>query len=51
MEQDFNSISILLSTGTSNSGVKYKGHVEIPNLSDENDIDEVEVSTVALDNC
>ncbi|EMP27319.1 Activator of 90 kDa heat shock protein ATPase like protein 1 [Chelonia mydas] len=31
-------------TGTSKSGVKYKGHVEIPNLSDENDVDEVEVS-------
>ncbi|KAJ7345040.1 hypothetical protein JRQ81_000990 [Phrynocephalus forsythii] len=30
-------------TGTSNSGVKYKGHVEIPNLSDENDVDEVEI--------
>ncbi|XP_020841830.1 activator of 90 kDa heat shock protein ATPase homolog 1 [Phascolarctos cinereus] len=31
-------------TGTSKSGVKYKGHVEIPNLSDENDVNEVEVS-------
>lgn len=31
--------------GTSKTGVKYKGYVEIPNLSDENDIDEVEVST------
>ncbi|XP_005301712.2 activator of 90 kDa heat shock protein ATPase homolog 1 isoform X2 [Trachemys scripta elegans] len=31
-------------TGTSKSGVKYKGHVEIPNLSDENDVDEVEIS-------
>ncbi|KAG9481715.1 hypothetical protein GDO78_010774 [Eleutherodactylus coqui] len=29
-------------TGHSNSGVKYKGHVEIPNLSDENDPSEVE---------
>ncbi|NXX56098.1 AHSA1 ATPase, partial [Scopus umbretta] len=29
-------------TGTSKTGVKYKGYVEIPNLSDENDIDEVE---------
>lgn len=26
--------------------MKYKGHVEIPNLSDENDVDEIEVSTV-----
>ncbi|XP_044292081.1 activator of 90 kDa heat shock protein ATPase homolog 1 [Varanus komodoensis] len=34
-------------TGTSNTGVKYKGHVEIPNLSDENDVDEIEIS-VAL---
>lgn len=31
--------------GTSKTGVKYKGYVEIPNLSDENDIDEIEVST------
>uniref|UniRef100_A0A8C8RZN0 Activator of 90 kDa heat shock protein ATPase homolog 1 n=1 Tax=Pelusios castaneus TaxID=367368 RepID=A0A8C8RZN0_9SAUR len=31
-------------TGTSASGVKYKGYVEIPNLSDENDVDEVEIS-------
>ncbi|XP_067388705.1 activator of 90 kDa heat shock protein ATPase homolog 1 [Emydura macquarii macquarii] len=31
-------------TGTSESGVKYKGHVEIPNLSDENDVDEIEIS-------
>ncbi|KAM6335791.1 activator of 90 kDa heat shock protein ATPase homolog 1 isoform 2-T2 [Podargus strigoides] len=30
-------------TGTSKTGVKYKGFVEIPNLSDENDIDEVEI--------
>ncbi|KAL2303836.1 hypothetical protein Nmel_009115 [Mimus melanotis] len=30
-------------TGTSKTGVKYKGYVEIPNLSDENDIDEVEI--------
>ncbi|XP_053553340.1 activator of 90 kDa heat shock protein ATPase homolog 1 [Bombina bombina] len=30
-------------TGISKSGVKYKGHVEIPNLSDENDPSEVEV--------
>ncbi|XP_074854884.1 activator of 90 kDa heat shock protein ATPase homolog 1 [Carettochelys insculpta] len=31
-------------TGTSKLGVKYKGHVDIPNLSDENDVDEVEIS-------
>ncbi|XP_066483898.1 activator of 90 kDa heat shock protein ATPase homolog 1 [Tiliqua scincoides] len=30
--------------GTSSTGVKYKGHVEIPNLSDENDVSEVEIS-------
>lgn len=29
--------------GQSQSGVKYKGHVEIPNLSDENDPSEVEI--------
>ena len=34
---------MLLLTGTSKSGVQYKGHVEIPNLSDENSVDEVEV--------
>uniref|UniRef100_A0A8D0GZF8 Activator of HSP90 ATPase activity 1 n=1 Tax=Sphenodon punctatus TaxID=8508 RepID=A0A8D0GZF8_SPHPU len=31
-------------TGTSLSEVKYKGYVEIPNLSDENDVDEIEIS-------
>ncbi|XP_061467829.1 activator of 90 kDa heat shock protein ATPase homolog 1 [Rhineura floridana] len=31
-------------TGTSNTGVKYKGHVEIPNLSDENEVNEIEIS-------
>lgn len=36
-------IILLLLTGTSKSGVQYKGHVEIPNLSDENSVDEVEV--------
>ncbi|XP_069494094.1 activator of 90 kDa heat shock protein ATPase homolog 1 [Ambystoma mexicanum] len=30
-------------TGTSKSGVKFKGHVEIPNLSDENDPSEVDI--------
>ncbi|XP_029453524.1 activator of 90 kDa heat shock protein ATPase homolog 1 isoform X2 [Rhinatrema bivittatum] len=29
--------------GTAPTGVKYKGHVEIPNLSDENDPSEVEI--------
>lgn len=37
--------NIILIAGTSKTGVKYKGYVEIPNLSDENDVDEVEVST------
>lgn len=37
-----NDLALLL-TGTSKSGVQYKGHVEIPNLSDENSVDEVEV--------
>lgn len=37
-----NDVALLL-TGTSKSGVQYKGHVEIPNLSDENSVDEVEV--------
>ena len=35
---------MLLLTGTSKSGVQYKGHVEIPNLSDENRVDEMEIS-------
>lgn len=37
--------NVIIIAGTSKTGVKYKGYVEIPNLSDENDIDEVEVST------
>lgn len=36
--------NIIVIAGTSKTGVKYKGYVEIPNLSDENDADEVEVS-------
>ncbi|XP_048340972.1 activator of 90 kDa heat shock protein ATPase homolog 1 [Sphaerodactylus townsendi] len=31
-------------TGVATTGVKNKGHVEIPNLSDENDIDDIEIS-------
>lgn len=30
--------------GTSNSGIKYKGNVEVPNLSDENDMDDLDIS-------
>lgn len=30
--------------GTSKKGIKYKGTVEIPNLSDENDMDDLDVS-------
>lgn len=41
-EEEISDIALLL-TGTSKSGVQYKGHVEIPNLSDENSVDEVEV--------
>lgn len=41
-EKETDNIALLL-TGTSKSGVQYKGHVEIPNLSDENSVDEVEV--------
>ncbi|XP_038646376.1 activator of 90 kDa heat shock protein ATPase homolog 1-like [Scyliorhinus canicula] len=32
--------------GTSKTGINYKGTVEIPNLSDENDIDDIDVSFV-----
>lgn len=31
-------------TGTSKIGIKYKGIVEIPNLSDENDMDDLDIS-------
>lgn len=41
-EEEANDTALLL-TGTSKSGVQYKGHVEIPNLSDENSVDEIEV--------
>lgn len=30
--------------GKTKSGVKYKGSVEVPNLSDENDMDDLDVS-------
>lgn len=30
--------------GTNKIGIKYKGTVEIPNLSDENDMDDLDVS-------
>ncbi|XP_034015357.1 activator of 90 kDa heat shock protein ATPase homolog 1b [Thalassophryne amazonica] len=30
-------------TGKSNAGVKYKGTVEVPNLSDENDVDDLDI--------
>lgn len=42
-EEEETDNTALLLTGTSKSGVQYKGHVEIPNLSDENSVDEVEV--------
>lgn len=31
-------------TGTSKAGVKYKGTIEVPNLSDENDMEDLDVS-------
>lgn len=30
--------------GTSKNGIKYKGNVEVMNLSDENDMDDLDVS-------
>lgn len=30
--------------GTNKVGIKYKGSVDIPNLSDENDMDDLDVS-------
>lgn len=31
-------------TGTTKSGIKYKGTIEVPNLSDENDMDDLDIS-------
>ncbi|XP_031437036.1 activator of 90 kDa heat shock protein ATPase homolog 1a isoform X2 [Clupea harengus] len=31
-------------TGTTKSGIKYKGSIEVPNLSDENDMDDLDIS-------
>ncbi|XP_048856552.1 activator of 90 kDa heat shock protein ATPase homolog 1-like isoform X1 [Brienomyrus brachyistius] len=31
-------------TGTSTTGIVYKGNLEIPNLSDENDMDDIDIS-------
>ena len=30
--------------GITKTGKKFKGHIEIPNLSDENDMDDLDVS-------
>lgn len=35
-----------VSPGTSKSGVKYKGTIEVPNLSDENDMEDLDVSFI-----
>ncbi|XP_072553403.1 activator of 90 kDa heat shock protein ATPase homolog 1a [Salminus brasiliensis] len=34
-------------TGTSKNGIKYKGNIEIPNLSDENDMDDLDICITA----
>ncbi|KAL4656374.1 hypothetical protein GN956_G6473 [Arapaima gigas] len=31
-------------TGTSKMGIKYKGNIEVPNLSDENDMEDLDIS-------
>ncbi|KAI1895406.1 hypothetical protein AGOR_G00105960 [Albula goreensis] len=31
-------------TGTSKDGIKYKGNIEVPNLSDENDMEDLDIS-------
>ncbi|KAJ8399198.1 hypothetical protein AAFF_G00415770 [Aldrovandia affinis] len=31
-------------TGTSKNGNKYKGNIEVPNLSDENDMEDLDIS-------
>ncbi|RXN11344.1 activator of 90 kDa heat shock ATPase -like protein [Labeo rohita] len=31
-------------SGTSKSGIRYKGNIEVPNLSDENDMDDLDIS-------
>uniref|UniRef100_A0A674CN75 Activator of 90 kDa heat shock protein ATPase homolog 1 n=1 Tax=Salmo trutta TaxID=8032 RepID=A0A674CN75_SALTR len=33
-------------TGTSKTGIKYKGNIDVPNLSDENDMDDLDISVV-----
>lgn len=34
-----------MSPGKTKAGVKYKGTVEVPNLSDENDMEDLDVSS------
>lgn len=36
--------------GTSKSGIKYKGEIDVPNLSDENDKDDLDVSNSGAQN-
>lgn len=36
--------NVVVVTGQSKTGVKYKGTVEVPNLSDENDMEDLDVS-------
>lgn len=38
------SFTPVVSPGKSKTGVKYKGTVEVPNLSDENDMEDLDVS-------
>lgn len=41
-------VSCFLSAGTSSSGVKYRGTVEVFNLSEENDMDDLDVSQLPV---
>lgn len=42
----------VLSAGTSSGGLKYRGTIEVLNLSDENDMDDLDVSPLPVsDQC
>lgn len=37
-------LTLFILPGTSKAGIKYKGAIEVPNLSDENDMEDLDVS-------
>lgn len=40
----YSSLIVFVLSGKTKAGVKYKGTVEVPNLSDENDMEDLDVS-------